>query len=169
MRRILCTLTVLGAGFLILSPSLSCAQEPQWEVQDMSSPAQPQQQVGSMPDGDVSEDVHCFLVVNEAPYTVYGSIVTAFFTKPDGSRGRHTSNYRIQKAGTVHPTKGYPQDMAEFCTSGPFYPGQKVEFVIRTFIPVFTCITRIDQGPITIHGEQLEGGGGTKTWATCFE
>jgi hypothetical protein len=110
----------------------------------------------------------CFLVVNEAPYSVYGSFNTDFYTGPDGAKARHKSNFHLEKAGSIDREKGYPVDRAEFCSYGPFYPGRKLDLVIRTLIPIFDCRTSIDQGPIVIKGHRKPEGG-TETWAACYE
>ena len=109
----------------------------------------------------------CFNVINEAPYNVTGSIVTNYYTRPDGIRARHRSNFRLNAAGTKHE-EGYPIDRAEFCAAGPFYPDRKLEFVIRTLVPIFSCITKIDQGPIVIKGYRDEEGS-AHTSAICYE
>ncbi len=117
---------------------------------------------------DVVSEPICFLVVNEAPYKVYGSFNTDFYTKPDGMRARHRSNFRLEEAGAMHE-EGYPIDKAEFCSYGPFYPGRKLELTLRTLVPIFDCQTRIDQGPIIIEGYRKEGAfGGTETWVNCL-
>lgn len=110
----------------------------------------------------------CFNVINEAPYSVTGSFVTDYYTRPDGVRARHRSNFRLEEYGATHETEGYPVDRAEFCTFGPFYPNRKLEMVIRTLIPIFSCLTRVDQGDIIIQGKRKPEGG-TDTKAVCFE
>ena len=118
---------------------------------------------------DVTPEPNCFRVKNTAAYKVYGSIVTDYYTRPDGIRARHRSNFRLEEAGAVDEEKGYPLDVAEFCSYGPFYPGKKLEFVIRTLIPVFSCITKIDQGDIVISGRRNDDDTGNITTAACFE
>lgn len=117
---------------------------------------------------EIVQDPICFNVRNEAPYKVYGSFVTNYYTRPDGIQARHKSNFRLEEAGATDPEKGYPIDQAEFCTYGPFYPGRKLELVIRTLVPIFSCMTRIDQGEIVIQGHRKPEGG-TDTKALCFE
>lgn len=117
---------------------------------------------------EIVSDPYCFIVKNEAPYKVYGSFVTDYYTRPDGVKAKHRSNFRLEEAGAVHEEEGYPLDMAEFCSYGPFYPDKKLELVIRTLVPIFSCITRVDQGPIIIKG-QRKPEGGTDTHALCFE
>ena len=116
---------------------------------------------------DISPTPECFNVVNTAPYTVMGSVITDFFTNPDGKKARHTSNFRLEKKGARHAEEGYPVDRAEFCSTGPFLPGHKLRIVLRTLIPIFECETRIDQGDIVITGHRKPEGG-TVTTATCY-
>lgn len=107
------------------------------------------------PLGEVTATPHCFKVISKAPYTVFGSINTNYFINGDGIKTRHKSNFRLEY-----------DDFAEFCTYGPFYEGQKIELVLRTLIPIFTCKTGVE-GDITIYGRRKEEGG-TETWATCL-
>ena len=48
---------------------------------------------------------------------------------------------------------------------GPFYPGERLELVLRTLMPIFSCYT-VAQGEILIQG-QFKPEGGTKTWVEC--
>ncbi len=119
-------------------------------------------------EGQVVDEPVCFIVKNEAPYKAYGSFITNYFITAEGRRQRHKSNFRLEEAGAVHETEGYPLDIAEFCSYGPFYEGYKLDFVLRTLIPIFECRTRIDQGPIIISGYRKPEGG-TVTTAACFD
>jgi len=105
--------------------------------------------------GEVIEEAQCFNVINKAPYTVYGSIHTNFFIRDDGIKTRHQSNFRLET-----------ENFAEFCTYGPFYEEQKVELVLRSFIPIFKCKTGIE-GDVIIYGRR-KSEGGTETWAVCL-
>ncbi len=107
-------------------------------------------------DGEVLSQPLCSRIVNKAPYTVIGSVRTNSFVREDGVRARHQSNFRLK-----------PDEINEFCTSGPFYDGRKIELTLRTLIPVFSCKSRLD-GDIVIHGRFLDEGG-TRTWAICYE
>lgn len=122
----------------------------------------------ALPANVVAEPI-CFMLVNQAPYRVYGTFGTDYYTNPEtGQKARHRSNFRLEEAGTKDPEKGYPLDQAEFCSYGPFYPDQKLDLVIRTLVPIFSCKTKIDQGPIIITGVRKPEGG-TDTKAACFE
>ena len=115
---------------------------------------------------DVVQEPVCFQVINEAPYKVYGDFRTDYYTRPDGIRAKHRSNFRLEEPGTLHE-EGYPLDRAEFCSYGPFLPGRQLELTLRTLIPIFSCKTKLDQGPIVIKGRRKPEGG-TETWAECY-
>ncbi len=104
---------------------------------------------------DVLKDPLCFNVVNKAPYTVYGSLSTNFYTAADGKKARHRSNFRLNE-----------QEQAQFCTYGPFFDNQKLDLVLRTLVPVFSCKTAVT-GDILIYGRR-KAEGGTDTWAVCL-
>jgi len=114
------------------------------------------------------KDPICFKLRNEAPYKVYGDFRTDYFIGTDGTKARHRSNFRLDEAGATDPEKGFPTDMAEFCSYGPFLPERKLLLTLRTLIPIFSCKTRIDQGEIVIKGYRKPEGG-TETWAECYK
>lgn len=119
-------------------------------------------------DLDIVQEPICFVLHNEAPYNVYGSFSTNYYMREDGIRARHRSNFKLEKAGSINEKSGYPNDRAEFCSYGPFWPGRKLELTLRTLVPIFSCQTRIDQGEIIIQGV-FKPEGGTDTKALCFE
>ena len=98
----------------------------------------------------------CFNIINQAPYTVIGSVATDTYDAPGGSKARHRANFRLKV-----------REHTQFCTTGPFYPDRKMELTLRSLIPLFSCMTKID-GNIVIRGERKPQGG-TKTWAECRE
>ena len=109
----------------------------------------------TMPDGEVVREPVCFNVINKAPYSVMGSFVTNVYTTDDGGKARHRSNFRLES-----------NYKSEFCTYGPFYEGRKLELVLRTLIPIFSCKTAVT-GDILIYGRRKPEGG-TDTWAVCL-
>ena len=109
----------------------------------------------------------CFTLRNEAPYRVYGEVSTDHYTAPDGTKARHVGTFRLEKAGTTHKEKGYPMDVSEFCSSGPFYPGRQLEITLRTLVPTFSCKSNIELGEIVIKGKRNKDGG-TKSWIVCY-
>jgi len=118
-------------------------------------------------DLDIVSEPICFEVRNEAEYSVTGSFQTDFYTRGDGIRARHRSNFRLQAAGSVDDETDLPSDRAEFCSYGPFLPDRKLSFTLRTLVPIFACQTRVDQGEIVIKGKRKPEGG-TETWAECY-
>lgn len=100
------------------------------------------------PDGS-----RCFNIMNTAPYTVTGSMVTALYPTADGTQARQRLNFRLS-----------PKQSHRYCSFGPFYPGERLELVLRTMMPIFSCYT-VAQGDIIIKGETNKGV--SKTWAIC--
>ncbi len=148
MKGFLITACFLLALFL---PAVLGAQEQQAPAAQAASPAVP----ASIVEGEVVDQPICFNVVNNAPYTVFGTFITNIYTAEDGTKARHRSNFRLE-----------PNFKSEFCTYGPFYEGRKLELVLRTLIPVFSCKTGIN-GDVMIHGRKKPEGG-TDTWAVCL-
>lgn len=107
--------------------------------------------------GEIVKDPICFRVVNTADHKMYGSFVTAYYQKPDGSLERHQSNFRLEEKG-AKDKDGYPADMAEFCSYGPFYDGRELELVLRSLVPVFSCKTHIENGDIILKSHRDEKG-----------
>lgn len=107
-------------------------------------------------EGEVDTRPTCFRVINQAPYTVIGSLQTNFFIDKERRKARHTSNFRLDQ-GASQP----------FCTYGPFYEGRKLALVLRTVVPVFNCHTMVD-ADIYIKG-QINDDGSRKTWAICLD
>ena len=102
----------------------------------------------------------CFKVRNTAPYGVYGDVATARMPRPeDGQEVTHTATFRL-KEGEETP----------MCTTGPFFPGQKLRITLRTLVPIFECKTTIiPNGTILIRGQRGESDyEGTKTWVECL-
>jgi hypothetical protein len=96
----------------------------------------------------------CFAIWNKAPYTVTGSVNTNYYDTAAGTKVRANRNFRL--------APGAKQDL---CSFGPFYPGERVELVLRTLMPIFSCYT-VAQGDIMVYGT-IKPEGGTKTWAEC--
>lgn len=118
---------------------------------------------------EILNDPVCFTVRNTANHKVYGNFVTDYYTAEDGTQARHRSNFRLDEAGAKDPEKGFPLDVAEFCSYGPFFEGRQLELVIRTLIPVFSCKTSVEKGEIIIKSERLPDDSGNKIWAECLQ
>lgn len=117
---------------------------------------------------DISSEPICFQVRNAQDFRMLGSIGTDYYTTPQGIQARHRSNFRLEAAGSKDE-EGFPTDRAEFCSYGPFYPGRKLELTIRTLFPVFSCMTRLDQGEIVLQAERNENDNGYNYFADCYE
>jgi len=131
-------------------------EETEVTVEEQPSPALPaDMDMQDMPDGEVVADPLCFNIVSRAPFTVFGTLVSNIYTTDDGSKARHRSNFRLEEGQAT-----------QFCTYGPFYAGRKLELVLRTLIPVFSCKTALYKD-IEISGRRKPEGG-TEVWATCL-
>lgn len=80
---------------------------------------------------DVTPFKECATIVNSANQQVMGVIKTESFMFR-GKLIRHEKNFNLQDGETV-----------AVCSTGPFFPGYKVELTIRTIMPLFTCHTRL--------------------------
>ena len=107
-------------------------------------------------EGEVLSSPICFRVVNQAAYTITGSLYSNYYINKDRQKARHTSNFRLEK-GQSQP----------YCTYGPFYEGRKLSLVLRTILPIFSCMTMVD-ADIYLMGKENEDGT-RKTWATCLD
>jgi hypothetical protein len=146
---------IIGAALLTFIPHIASAQSAG---------------TGADPNADldiVSEPI-CFAIRNEADYNILGSVTTNYFTRPDGVRARHSSNFRLYKPGSINPHNGKKSDREEFCTYGPFLPDRQLTFTLRTLFPVFECKTRVDHGEIVIKGARRADDTGVETWAECY-
>lgn len=116
----------------------------------LETPERPE--VTVMPEG-----ARCFAIYNQAPYMVYGTIVTNYYLASDGTAALKRSNFHLES-----------KQRTEFCSYGPFYGTGKnrLKLVLRTLIPIFSCEFTAE-GELTIFGLKKPEGG-TKTWASCI-
>lgn len=136
----------LIAGILVFSAGNVLAQTKSDPSQLLLSPP-----IVDPPNVDGSR---CFVIWNKAPYSITGSVNTDYYATAAGTKARARRNFRLAPGGK--------QDL---CSFGPFYPGERLELVLRTLIPIFSCYT-VAQGEIIIYGE-IKPEGGTKTWVNC--
>ena len=119
--------------------------------------------------GEIVQEPICFVLRNTATHKVYGNFATNYYMHPERQiPTRHRSNFRLDPEGSIDE-EGYPADAAEFCSYGPFFEGRKLELVLRTLFPVFSCMTKIDQGEIIIKSERNASDSGFDQWAECYE
>jgi hypothetical protein len=108
--------------------------------------------VGPVFAADVTPFKECATIINSANQQVTGVIKTDSF-KFQGQIRRHEKNFILQDGETV-----------EVCSTGPFFPGYKVELTIRTIMPLFTCKTRLS-GNIFIRRKEIDNF--TSLYAEC--
>lgn len=94
--------------------------------------------------GDVTPFKECATLRNAANQQVMGVIKTESFIYR-GQEVRHEKNFDLQDGESV-----------EVCSTGPFFPGYKVELTIRTIMPLFTCNTRLS-GEIVLRSKEQDG------------
>ena len=105
-------------------------------------------------EGELLPQPLCTYLINRSDQTIIGTISTASQTLPSGDSVKHRSNFKLA-AGARE----------QICAAGPFYEGRRLELVIRTLIPLFSCKTKLDQ---EIFLDSLpQPGGFRKLSATC--
>lgn len=104
--------------------------------------------------GEVTPFEECANLRNMTDQTIMGVVRTAPFKATTGNVQRHEGSFRLE-----------PDEMATICSKGPFYDGYRVELVIRTIIPLFTCKTRLS-GEIYLRKTESKEGI-TKLYAEC--
>ncbi|MCB1558575.1 MAG: hypothetical protein KDJ50_06600 [Alphaproteobacteria bacterium] len=104
--------------------------------------------------GDVTPFDECANLRNMSNQTIMGVVRTAPFKSTVGEVERHEGSFRLE-----------PDEIATICSQGPFYDGYRVELIIRTIIPLFTCKTRLS-GDIYLRKTETEDGI-TKLYADC--
>jgi len=104
--------------------------------------------------GEISPFRECATLRNMSDQTIMGAVRTAPFKIAGGKVKRHEGVFRLEADETV-----------EVCSTGPFYDGYKVELILRTIIPLFSCKTRLS-GDITLRKKESENGT-TKLYAEC--
>ncbi len=104
--------------------------------------------------GEVTPFEECATLRNMSDQSIMGVVRTAPFKTTTGDPKRHEATFRLEADET-----------AQICSKGPFYEGYKVELMIRTIIPLFTCKTRLS-GDIMLRKKQNDDGT-TKLYADC--
>lgn len=135
-----------------------------------SAPAAPSVSAGEQEQAqeNIGDTQQCFIVRNMMENSIYGQIATDEFTRDDGVTTRHRGNFKLAAIGETDPETGAPLDIVEFCTTGPFFDGNKIQLELKTLFPIFSCFTRVDQGQILVRNARDEQGT-NKIWAECFE
>lgn len=104
--------------------------------------------------GEIINPPICTDLINRSDQVIMGTILTAPQTIQTGDSVRHRKNFKLD-----------PGKKEQICAAGPFYEGRRIELVIRTLIPLFTCRTTLAQ---EIYLDATPGEGGMKKLsATC--
>lgn len=104
--------------------------------------------------GEVTPFNECATLRNMSDQSIMGVIRTAPFKVRGGAIKRHEGTFRLE-----------PDETAQVCSTGPFYDGYRVELVLRTIMPLFTCKTRLS-GEIMLRKTERNDGI-TKLYADC--
>ena len=104
--------------------------------------------------GEISPFKECATIRNMTDQTILGVVRTAPFRMKGGEVTRHEGSFRLEADEAV-----------DVCSTGPFYDGYKVELVLRTIIPLFSCKTRLS-GDIYLRKTETKLGY-TKLYAEC--
>lgn len=100
----------------------------------LSSPAYAQIDLSGGKEGEVLSQPICTEMTNDSDVSMQGTISTAVQTLKNGDLARHRDNFKLM-----------PGQTREICASGPFFEGRRLELVVRTMIPLFSCKTKIDR------------------------
>lgn len=107
------------------------------------------------PEGEIVSKPICSAIINRSGQTIMGTLSTASQRLADGTNARQTNNFKLLS-----------MEKKEFCTTGPFYEGRRIEIVLRTLVPLFNCKTKADR-EIFLDAKPNEDGV-TKLSATCY-
>lgn len=105
--------------------------------------------------GEITAKPICGVLINRSDQSIMGTLTTAPQTLPGGDIARHRDNFKLAAGARK-----------EFCASGPFFEGQRLELILRTLIPLFSCKTKIDKD-IYLDSKTDENGL-RKVSATCY-
>lgn len=84
-------------------------------------------------EGEIVSQPICSAIVNRSDQTMLGTLSTAGQRIASGEIVKNQDNFRMK-----------PGERKEFCSTGPFFAGQRLEIVLRTILPLFDCKTKID-------------------------
>ena len=104
--------------------------------------------------GEVTPFKECASIRNAIGYTMTGIMRTAGFKTTTGNVKYHEGTFVLNDNENV-----------VICSSGPFYPGYKVEMTLKTIMPIFSCQTRLS-GEIVLR-KRINDDGVTEIYADC--
>ncbi len=96
--------------------------------------------------GEITAKPICSKLTNRSDQTIMGTLSTAPQRIESGDMVRHQDNFKLIAGASK-----------EFCASGPFYEGQRLELTLRTLIPLFSCKTKINREILLYAEEDLDG------------
>ncbi len=121
----------------------------------LAAKAQPQVPTLSGQAGEILNSPVCNFLHNRSDQVMMGTIYLKEQTAPSGDSIRQSENFRLE-----------PDQKRQICALGPFYEGRRIELVIRTLIPLFTCRTTLDR-EIFLDATPQDNGM-KKLSATCY-
>ncbi|PZQ48635.1 MAG: hypothetical protein DI551_01310 [Micavibrio aeruginosavorus] len=106
-------------------------------------------------EGEILTKPVCSAITNRSDQSMTGTIATAPQKIASGDIVRHRDNFKLA-----------PGEKKQFCATGPFFEGRRLEITLRTLIPLFTCKTKIDR-EIFLDAEYIDDET-RKLSATCY-
>lgn len=88
----------------------------------------------------------CLTLYNSLDYEVLGHVETAEYHDAKGKLSWHRSNFRLN-----------PEQQQKVCATGPFFDGYKLRVVLKTVMPLYSCLTTMDR-ILTISKKNDENG-----------
>lgn len=82
----------------------------------------------------LSETPLCVKLINATGNEALGHVETAEYYDADGNLSWHRSAFRIAKDAE--------QDV---CSTGPFFDGYRLRVVVKTLIPLYSCLTEMNK------------------------
>ncbi len=86
----------------------------------------------AQPDGMFTAEPRCVTLINESGGDVLGHVETALYTDPKGKNHWFRKNFKLAENGRE-----------EACSTGPFFPGQKIRVVLKSLFPLYTCLIEV--------------------------
>lgn len=82
----------------------------------------------------ISPEPLCVQLVNTTNGEVLGHVETTEYHDPEGNLSWHRSNFRLEANGEQ-----------EVCSTGPFFEGYRLRVVVKTIMPLYSCLTEMNR------------------------
>lgn len=82
----------------------------------------------------ISPEPLCLVLKNATSDEVLGHVETAEFYDDAGKLSWHKSNFRLRST----------EDQT-ICSTGPFFDGYQLRVVVKTLIPLYSCLTEMNK------------------------